>query len=396
MGILIASFNIMKKAEKVAGFQAGGHRSHFSQKEYQYRSFQPSPVNQPYQWQDERIPVLLEESVRFVGELNAYSTLIPDVDFFIEMHVFSEAVKSSRIEGTKTGIDEAVLPKAQIAPEKRDDWLEVQNYVAALNHSIDRLRELPVCVRLLKEAHKILMEDVRGGHKQPGEIRMMQNWIGGTSIQTASFIPPHQDSLPELLSDLEYFWNNNKLHMPHLIKIALSHYQFETIHPFNDGNGRIGRMLITLHLIKLDILQKPTLYLSDFFERNKGAYYDALTFVRDRNDMDQWIIFFLSAVTETAKKSKDTLEKIVELRKDYDRRIIGGGKRAKHAHELLLQLFSHPVITVAEAAEHLQVSTSTANTLINWLERENILQKVANQSRNRIFCLHEYLALFSE
>ena len=386
----------MKTTDSHADFRAGAHQTHFSRKKHQYRSFQPTPVNHPYRWRDARIAVALEEAVRLIGELNAYSALIPDVDFFIQMHVFSEAVKSSRIEGTKTGIDEAVLPQAEVAPEKRDDWGEVQNYVAALNHSIGRLDELPVCMRLLKEAHQILMAGVRGEHKQPGEIRTAQNWIGGTSIQTASFIPPHQDSLPQLLGDLEHFWHNDKLNMPQLIKIAISHYQFETIHPFNDGNGRVGRMLITLHLIELGILQKPALYLSDFFERNKGAYYDALTFVRDRNDMDQWLLFFLSAVRETAHKSRATFEQIVTLREDYERRIIGGGKRAQHAHKLLLKLFSDPVITVDRAAKHLQVSTSTANTLINWLERKDILRKVTRQSRNRIFSLHEYLALFME
>ena len=379
---------------KAKGFVAGHRQPHFSGKEHQYQSFLPSSVNRPYEWQDKRIPVLLEQAIRLVGELNAYSVLIPDVDFFIAMHVRSEAVKSSRIEGTKTGMDEVVLPEEEIAPEKRDDWAEVQNYIKAMNYGINALNDLPVCMRLLKDTHRILMSGVRGENKQPGEIRNAQNWVGGTSMRTAKFIPPHQNELPGLLTDLEMFWHNQNLNMPHLIKMAISHYQFETIHPFNDGNGRIGRILIVLHLIESGILNKPTLYLSDFFERNKGAYYDALTFVRERNDMDQWIVFFLSAVIETAGKGIDVFTEIVALRKEYDNRIITFGRRAKYAHKLLLQLFSSPVITVSEAAAHLAVSTSTANTLINEMEQEGILREATGHSRHRIFVLHEYLRLF--
>lgn len=330
-----------------------------------------------------------------VGELNAYSSLIPDVDFFIAMHATSEAVKSSRIEGTNTGIDEAVLPQEEIAPERRDDWDEVQNYVQAMNYAIERLADLPLCMRLLNEAHKILMSGVRGANKQPGETRTMQNWIGGTSIQTATFIPPHPHDLPNLLGDLESFWHNKNLNMPHLIKVAISHYQFETLHPYNDGNGRIGRMLIVLHLIELGILQKPTLYLADFLEKNKAEYYDALTFVRERNDIDQWILFFLYAVLETAKKGKDTFEKIVILREGYDKRIAELGGRAGHARRLLVQLFSSPVTTARRAAKHLQVSISTASTLVKELEQKGLLKEVTNYSRNRVFVLHEYLNLFA-
>lgn len=383
----------MKNEKK---YNSGSYRKHFQGKDYEYQSFLPSSVNCHYEWEDKRIFPLLEEAIRLVGELNAYSFLVPDVDFFIQMHVKNEALKSSRIEGTRTEMDEVILPEEEIMPEKRDDWSEVQNYIKAINYSIAQLDEIPLSMRLLEKSHEILLSGVRGKERQPGQVRTTQNWIGGSSIKTASFIPPHPDDMRASLTDLELFWHNKKINMPNLIKIAISHYQFETIHPFNDGNGRIGRMLITLHLIELGLLQKPTLYLSDYFERNKGAYYDALTFVRDHNDMDQWIIFFLSAVIETAKKSKNTFRKIISLRGVYEQRIIKNGRKIKLMNDLLLRLFSNPAIRVSDVSNLLGKSISTSNNLIKEMERMGILKEITGFSRNRIFILHEYLDIFRD
>lgn len=362
--------------------------------QYQYKSFSPAPINCEWQWLDPQLNTLLERASRSLAELNALSLMVPDVDLIIRMHIAKEANTSSRIEGTQTQMDEAIMRREQVAPEKRDDWQEVQNYIEAINTAVSDLEHLPLSIRLLKQTHAVLMQGVRGAHKLPGEFRSSQNWIGGSNLNNAVFVPPHPDQVAELMGDLEKFWHNEQILVPDLIRIALSHYQFETIHPFLDGNGRIGRLLITLYLVDKGLLHKPALYLSDFFERNRGAYYDALTVVRSSNDLLHWLRFFLTAVAETATSSKNTFMEIMALRQGVEHQILALGGRAENAKRLLLYLYQRPMLSVNEAAEHLGVTHQSANILIRKLEELGVLVETTGYGRNRLFLFERYFRLF--
>ena len=361
---------------------------------YQYKSFEPVLVNLEWTWEDPSINALLEKANRALGELNAFSLIVPDIDLFIQMHVVKEAQTSSRIEGTQTAIDEALMPEEDIQPEKRDDWREVRNYIDAVNMATKELDGLPLSNRLLKQTHAILMQGVRGEHKQPGDFRVSQNWIGGSSLGDAVFIPPHPDGVADMMSDLEKFWHNDEITVPHLVRAAISHYQFETIHPFLDGNGRIGRLLIPLYLISHGLLNKPSLYLSDFFERNRASYYDALMRVRVSNDMIHWVRFFLSGIAETASKGRDVFQKILALRTEVEHSVLSLGKRTPNARRALSVLYRQPLVSSADLEKELGVSAPTANGLISELVRIDILEEITGQRRGRLYAFDRYLRLF--
>ena len=362
--------------------------------QYQYKSFSPVPVNHEWTWNDPQINTLLEEAMRAIGELNAFSLIIPDVDLFIQMHVVKEASTSSRIEGTQTEIDEALRPRELVAPERRNDWDEVQNYIKAMNQAIDALQTLPLSNRLLKNTHRTLLEGMRGTEKLPGEFRKSQNWIGGSGPSDAAFVPPHHTEVPDLMSDLEKFLHNATIQVPHLVRIAIAHYQFETVHPFLDGNGRIGRLLIPLYLISKELLKKPTLYVSAHIEKHKGAYYDALTRVRESNDMGHWVRFLMTALRDTALRGRETFQSILNLRQEVEQTTLSLGKRAENAHSLLNHLYRKPFVTPNEVAELLSVTHQTASSLIRNFEKLNILEKWEKIGRSQVYVFGRYFALF--
>jgi len=360
-----------------------------------YSYFCPNPINDSWIWEDQTINSLLEKAAIKLGELKSYSRLVPNIDLFIQLHVTKEAVVSSRIEGTQTQMDEALLDEEEISPERKNDWQEVNNYIEALKSAIVQLETLPISSRLIKKTHEILLSSVRGEHKQPGEFRSSQNWIGGNSLADAVFVPPHQKLVNELMGDLENFLHNEDINVPALIKIGIAHYQFETIHPFLDGNGRIGRLLITLFLVDQKILNKPLLYLSAFFEKNKGLYYDNLTFVRTKNDMKQWLKYFLVGIAETAENATQTLSNVIELKARLESQLPEKfGKRSHNANILLQQLFKKPVIYVNQVKELTQSTYKTANDLVNDFVSAGILSEMTGNRRNRVFLFEEYINQF--
>jgi Fic family protein len=360
-----------------------------------YRSFQPHPINRAWAVEDMEVQQLLGQADRHLGRLDMYSGYVPNIELFISMHVLKEAVKSSRIEGTQTHIEEALLERDDIPVERREDWDEVQNYIAALNHSMKQLGVLPISSRLIREAHGVLMKGVRGQHKTPGEYRTSQNWIGGSSISTAVFVPPVHSSVNELMGDLENFVHNRSIFMPELLRIALVHYHFETIHPFLDGNGRVGRLLIPLYLVEREILKQPILYLSDYLERNRSEYYDNLTRVRERNDLAAWFKFFLKGIVETAASGIATFDRILQLQKETDESLRSLGNRAARASKVVHHLYKMPLITAARVAEVAQLSPPSAYKLIEALERLGILRETTGGKRDRKFLFSRYVALFT-
>jgi Fic family protein len=359
-----------------------------------YKSFQPNPINRAWAVDDMGLIQLLGQADRELGRLDMYSEYIPNIDLFIRMHVLKEATQSSKIEGTQTNMEEALLEKEDVALDKRDDWEEVQNYVAAMNAAVTKLQTLPFSARLIRETHMTLMQGVRGKHKQPGEFRHSQNWIGGASINDAVFVPPVYFSVEELIGDIEKFVHNDQQYFPELLKVALVHYQFETIHPFLDGNGRVGRLLITLYLVSRGILKQPVLYLSDFFERNRQLYYDNLMRVREKNDLLQWFKFFLVGVIETAKSSTTTFDNILKLQKQVETQLQTLGSRTANAQKVLYYLYQRPMIDAAKVGEVSGVSPASAYKLIADLEQFGILKEITGGKRSKMYVFDAYLKLF--
>jgi Fic family protein len=375
---------------ELSAYQAGQFEA-----QLEYRSFLPEPINHGWTISDPQVLQLLGQADRALGELNAFAQLIPDIEFFIRMYVAKEATQSSRIEGTQTNIEDAFKDAEDLLPEVRDDWSEVQNYIRAITFAIDSLERLPLSNRLLRDTHAILLDGVRGETKRPGEFRISQNWIG-VSLKNAVFVPPHHDRVPELMSDLEKFLHNAEAMVPPLIKIAIAHYQFETIHPFLDGNGRLGRLMISLYLASEKLLVKPALYLSDYFERNKTAYVDHMMAVRQGNHLRDWLVFFLHGVEETARGSAGVFRAILALKERIEREVLPrfSHRRQENAQQLMRNLYAQPVTDVKAVTALLSTTTNTAASLINDMVEQGVLVEVTGGRRNRLFLFHDYLELF--
>ena len=362
---------------------------------YQYDCFVPEFINHDWTWDSKNLTMQLERSVKALAALDACAQFVPDIDLFIRMHIVREASASSRIEGTQTEIEEAVLPESAIQEERRDDWREVNNYVEAMNSAIETLADLPLSIRLLRGAHERLLSGVRGEARRPGEVRTSQNWIGGNSIMTARYIPPSAEFVPDLLSDLEKFWHNGDIQVPNLIRCAISHYQFESIHPFLDGNGRVGRLLIPFYLIGKGELACPSLYVSAHLERHREAYYDALTAVRSKNDLMGWVLFFLEAVSQTAQTGCQKFKRIFALRDEMAAYSLKLPNTAL-AQQLFRYLYSVPRVTVNQASEALSCGYQAASRLIKQLVADSVLIPASGARRNVIYDFRRYLEIFKD
>lgn len=358
-----------------------------------YKSFQPNFINKDWLINDLEILSLLSKADRNIGKLDTYSQYV-NVDLYISMHIVKEATQSSKIEGTQTNMEEAFLDKEDISLENRNDWEEVQNYISAMKSAIKDLESLPISSRLIKKTHKTLLSGVRGEYKLPGEYRKSQNWIGGATINDAVFIPPIHTSVDELMSDLEKFANDEMNYLPDLLKIAIIHYQFETIHPFLDGNGRIGRLLIPVYLVSKEILSSPILYLSDFFEKNRTIYYDNLMRVRTHNNLKQWLKFFLVGVIETSKKGVESFDGILKLQKEIDEKLHSFKGKTDDARKIISILYQNPIIDAQKVEKIIAKSHMSAYKQISILENLEIIKEITGGQRGKIYAFQDYLKLF--
>ena len=359
--------------------------------EAMYKSFRPAPLPPVLNTDDEMVSQLTS-ATKALATLDTLSSYIPNMNLFISMYVRKEALLSSQIEGTQATLEDVLDPL--IENNANQNVADVVNYIKAAEFALERMNTLPLCNRLIKETHAVLMSGVRGQEKNPGEFRTSQNWIGaaGSSLKNARYIPPNPDDMINAMSDLEKYINSDDS-LDVLIQAALLHYQFETIHPFLDGNGRVGRLLITLFLMEKKVLNSPALYISYYLKKNRIEYYDRMSEVRNKDNYEQWIKFFLNAIKESAIESVDTIKKLSELHDSNIEKINAMGRAAKNAHAVFDYLEQNPIIDIGKTAGELKLAFSTVSLAVNRLVDAGILIKTNNANRNRVFSYEDYLAI---
>jgi len=363
-----------------------------------YKAFIPAPLPpDPAIKLDGTQQSLLSRADMSLARLDGMGYILPDVNFFIAMYVKKEALLSSQIEGTQASLQDLFGHESGEKLNNINDVSDVVNYVKALNHGIERLDDFPMSLRLIKEIHEILMEGVRGSERGPGEFKQTQNWIGpsGRNLNDATFVPPSPNESAKAMGDLEHYIHTDT-RLPVLIDTAMIHYQFETIHPFLDGNGRLGRLLITFYLYWKNALHRPLLYLSYFFKRNRQEYYDRLQMVRETGNYEQWIAFFLKGVVETANSAMETAKKILELQGDHRSLLWKKKISSPIAVGMLESLFHKPYVSVNNMAKEFNISFQTASTLVSQFETAGILEEITGRKRDKKYVYAEYLTILSE
>ena len=372
--------------------RAGGYVDNLSG-DAAYKSFKPNPLPPipEIKMDDEMIRLLIDANKQLV-KLDTASQLIVNIDLFISMYVRKEAVISSQIEGTQCTLDDVLDP--EVESNANLDVSDVINYVKATQYAVNRLEQLPLCCRLIREVHEVLMEGVRGQDKTPGEFRFSQNWIGpaNCALKDARYIPPNVEDMENAMSDLEKYINENSEYDP-LIRIALIHYQFETIHPFLDGNGRIGRLLILLYLMEQGLLAKPVIYISYFLKKNQVEYYDRISEVRRSGNYEQWIRFFLEAVGKAATDSMESINQLLNLHEKNVSLLPKTNRSKDNLRTLFDYIEQYPIIDIKRTANELSVSYNTVSTAINKLVELGILRETTNAARNRVFAYEDYLKI---
>ena len=359
--------------------------------EAMYKSFRPAPLP-PVIDMDNEMVSLLTSATKALATLDTLSSCIPNMNLFVSMYVRKEALLSSQIEGTQATLEDVLDPL--IEKNANQNVADVVNYIKATEFALERMNTLPLCNRLIKETHEVLMSGVRGQEKNPGEFRTSQNWIGaaGSSLKNARYIPPNPEDMINAMSDLEKYINSDDS-LDLLIQAALLHYQFETIHPFLDGNGRVGRLLITLFLMEKKVLNSPALYISYYLKKNRIEYYDRMSEVRNKDNYEQWIKFFLNAIKESADESVETIKKLSELHDANIKKIDAMGRAAKNARAVFDYLEQNPIIDIGKTAEELNLAFSTVSLAVNRLVDAGILIQTNNANRNRVFAYEDYLAI---